>query len=310
MAPPQPARTIAARPLAAFIAACIGVALFSLMDAAMKHLALAMGAYSAMVWRNLIGAGLSGAVWFASRAPWPERTVMRLHIWRGVVVSAMGWLFFWSITVLPLAEAIALTFIAPLIALYLAAILLGERVGRAAIFASLLGLAGVAVILWGRFGDGLPQHDARAIWGVAAAFGSAMLFAYNLILARQQAQAAGPAEIAFFQTLTVIFCLGLFAPWWLTPATPALWPMLGLAALLAVTSLFIMSWAYARAEAQILIPVEYSAFVWAALCGWIFFAETLHPPLLVGTTLIITGCIIAARSSARPQVGQVEELYV
>ncbi|MCC7395002.1 MAG: DMT family transporter [Sphingomonadaceae bacterium] len=295
--------------LAAFIAACIGVALFSLMDAAMKHLALALGAYSAMLWRNLIGAVLSGALWFGSGGVWPKGAVLRLHIWRGVVVSAMGWLFFWSITVLPLAEAIALTFIAPLIALYLAALLLGERVGRAAIFASLLGLAGVAVILWGRFADGLPHHGDRAIWGVAAAFGSAMLFAYNLILARQQAQAAAPAEIAFFQTLTVIFCLGLFAPWWLVAAPAALWPMLGLAALLAVTSLFIMSWAYARAEAQILIPVEYSAFVWAALCGWIFFAEALHPPLLIGTALIITGCIIAARASARPQVGQVEELY-
>ena len=302
-----PASPAATRPLAAFCAACAGVALFSLMDAGMKGLALALGAYGALFWRNVAGTLLSGGVWLASGRPMPARAVLRLHLWRGAVVAAMAILFFWSITVLPLAEAIALSFIAPIIALFLAALLLGERITRSTIFASLLGLAGVGIIMAARIGS--DAHDSGALWGVAAVLGSAVLFAYNLVLARQQAQLAGPAEISFFQTATVLACLTPFAPWFLALPAPDAVPMIVAVSSLAVASLFIMAWAYARAEAQVLIPVEYTAFVWAALCGWYFFGEALTWPVIGGTVLIVTGCLIAARASARPQGGQVEEIF-
>lgn len=289
--------------LAAFLAACAGVMLFSFMDAAMKGLGLALGAYNALLWRNLAGLGISGAAYAFQPTGWPTRAAMRLHIWRGMVVAVMALLFFWSITVLPLAEAIALSFIAPLIALYLAAVMLGERIGREAIIASVLGIIGVAVIMTGRMGG--EAHGDKAWLGVAAVLASAVLFAYNLILARQQAQIARPGEIAFFQTLTVLGCLSLGAPWLAVVPAAEHWPMIAGAALLAVTSLYLLSWAYARAEAQVLVPVEYSAFVWAALCGWVFFAEPLTWPVIAGTVLIVTGCLIAAR--AKPQPMQVEE---
>lgn len=289
--------------LAAFLAACAGVMLFSFMDAAMKGLGLALGAYNAMLWRSMAGLGISGAAYALQPTGWPTRAAMRLHIWRGMVVAVMALLFFWSITVLPLAEAIALSFIAPLIALYLAAVMLGERIGREAIIASVLGIIGVAVIMTGRMGG--EAHGDKAWLGVAAVLTSAVLFAYNLILARQQAQIARPGEIAFFQTLTVLGCLALGAPWLAVVPAAEHWPMIAGAAVLAVSSLYLLSWAYARAEAQILVPVEYTAFVWAALCGWVFFAEPLTWPVIAGTVLIVTGCLIAAR--AKPQPMQVEE---
>ncbi len=300
------ARMTAARTstLAAFLVACGGVALFSLMDAAMKELALALGAYNALLWRNIAGVGLSGAAYAVMRRGWPTAAVLRLHIWRGVIVAAMALLFFWSLTVLPLAEAIALSFIAPLIALYLAAVMLGETIGKPAVVASLLGIAGVVIIMAGRFGDGVYTKDA--VLGVLAVFASAIIFAYNLILARRQAQLAEPAEIAFFQTLTVLITLSLAAPWLAVLPDAAQWPLLIGTAALAVSSLHLLSWAYARAEAQVLIPVEYTAFVWAAICGWIFFDEALTWPVLGGTVLIVSGCLIAAR--ARPQPMQVEEV--
>jgi len=136
----------------AFGIACCGVALFSVMDAAMKGLALALGAYNALIWRNIIGTALSGAYYVARRPQPPAWAIVRLHIWRGTVVAAMAILFFWSVTLLPLAEAIALSFIAPIIALFLAALLLGERISRHAITASVLGFCGVAVIMAGRIG--------------------------------------------------------------------------------------------------------------------------------------------------------------
>lgn len=303
-APPSAPRTT---PFTAFLVACGGVALFSLMDAAMKGLALGLGAYNALLWRHLAGLLIGGLLFFGSRAPMPGRAALIIHVKRGVIVAAMAMLFFWSLIYLPLAEAIALSFIAPLIALYLASVLLGEQIGRAAIAASLLGLAGVGVIMAGRLGGG-GSHGAMALWAVLAVLGSAVLFAYNLILARQQAQIAKPIEITFFQSLTVCATLGLFAPWFLVVPAPAYAPLIIAAGALAVLSILLLSWAYARAEAQVLIPVEYTAFVWAAICGWVFFGEPLRWPTIAGTLLIVTGCLIAARSKPAQPL-QVEEAF-
>jgi S-adenosylmethionine uptake transporter len=63
-----------------------------------------------------------------------------------------------------------------------------------------------------------------------------------------------------------------------------------------------MSWAYARAEAQYLIPTEYSAFVWAIILGWVFFHEQLTWTTFAGAALIIAGCLIASR--ARPKLAE------
>jgi len=287
-----------------FLAAWAGVAVFSMMDAAMKSLTIALGTYNAVLWRNLVGSAIGGGAFVLGKSAWPTRPAMRLHLERGVVIAFMALLFFYGLARIPMAEAIALTFIAPLIALYLAALLLGETIGRAAILASLLGIAGVGIIVWGKFGGGDYAPDAPL--GVAALFGSSLLFACNLILARRQAQIARPVEIAFFQSLIVAACLALAAPWLAVLPPPAQLPLVALAAAFAFVSLLLLSWAYARAEAQVLIPVEYTAFVWAALLGWWFFGEPLTLDVLVGTVLIVAGSLIAARARPTP-VPQVEQ---
>ncbi|WP_349023474.1 DMT family transporter [Sphingorhabdus sp.] len=279
-------------PAIAFAVAAAGIGTFSLMDAAMKDLSISVGAYNAVLWRNLVGTLIAGILFVATGQGWPARSNLRLHLWRSFIVAGMAVSFFWALAVLPLAEAIGLSFIAPVIALYLAAILLGEKIGREAILASVAGLAGVGVILYGKFSG---HYSSDALWGALAVLFSAVLFAYNLILARQQAQAAGPIEIAFFQNLLTASVLALAAPWFLAPLVIAKVPMLLTAASLAIFSLLLMSWAYARAEAQILIPVEYTAFVWAVLFGWVFFAEPVTLTTLIGTALIVGGSLIAAR---------------
>jgi S-adenosylmethionine uptake transporter len=283
-------------PAFAFGVAAAGIGFFSLMDAAMKILSLNIGAYNAVLWRNYIGAALAGILFLAQRHPWPTRTNLQLHLKRSVVVAIMAVSFFWSIARLPLAEAIGLSFVAPVIALYLAAILLDEKIGKEAMIASGAGLAGVAVILFGKFSG---DYSDDALWGVLAVLFSAVVFAYNLVLARQQAQAAGAVEITFFQNLLTAAVLTLFAPWFLAPVTAPWLPLLTGSAVLAIISLLLLSWAYARAEAQILIPVEYTGFVWAVLFGWLFFAEPATPTTLIGTALIVAGSLVAAR--AKPQ---------
>src|SRR5215470_8808861 len=172
-------------PAVAFSVACVGIAIFCLMDALMKGLGLAIGAYSALFWRMSAGLILSAAGFAASRPRWPSIALLRLHVGRGIIVSGMGYLWFYGITLVPLAEAVAISFIAPLIALFLAAIFLGERVGPRAIGATLLGLAGVAVILAGKFGQ---DYAPRALIGATAILSSAVLYAVNLVLQRHQAQ--------------------------------------------------------------------------------------------------------------------------
>jgi S-adenosylmethionine uptake transporter len=290
------------RPFIPFMVAAAGIATFSLMDAAMKDLALSLGAYNAVMWRNCFGAFFMGLLFVGTRQKWPPVHILKMHLWRSIIVSVMAVSFFWSLTQLPLAEAIGLSFIAPVIALYLAAVMLGETIGRSAIWASLAGLGGVVIIMAGRLSG---HYTSGHLWGAAAVLFSAVVFAYNLILARRQAQVAGPIEIAFFQNLFVAATLGLVAPWFLQPIGMSDAPMIGGAAALAIISLLLLSWAYARAEAQILIPVEYTAFVWAAFFGWLFFAEPVTYSVLLGTALIVAGSLIAARAKPEP-VSQVE----
>ena len=114
--------------LIAFIVGMAGIATFSAMDAVMKSLVLALGTYVTLFWRSLAGAAMAGAL-FSRNPRWPERATMRLHLARGILGSGMAVLFFWGLARVPLAQAIALAFIAPLIAVYLAAAFLKEDVG-------------------------------------------------------------------------------------------------------------------------------------------------------------------------------------
>jgi S-adenosylmethionine uptake transporter len=274
--------------------AALAIALFSTMDALMKGLALDLGAYNALVWRTLAGALLGGLVFLLRRKSWPAAPVLRVHLARGILSSVMAILFFWGLARVPMAQAIALAFIAPLIALYLAALFLKEKIERRAILASLLGFAGVIVIL---SGQGRAELGADALAGSLAILGSACLYAGNIVLMRHQAQMAGPVEVAFFISAIMSGCFLLAAPFLAVAPGPAHWPAILAAALLAFVSLMLFAWAYARAEAQHLAPVEYSGFVWAALFGWLFFAEPVRPFTVAGAVMIVIACLTAARST-------------
>jgi S-adenosylmethionine uptake transporter len=206
-----------------------------------------------------------------------------------MAVSAIG--YFFGLTRLPMAEGIALSFISPLVALYCSAVLLGERIGVRTILASLLGVAGVGVLIAGRLTGAVDQ---RAVVGALAILGAAAIYGYGLTLLRRQAQAAGPAEVAFFQNGATFLWLLPLAPWFVSVPDATHWPMLVLGAVLAQTSVMLLAWAYARAEAKTLIPVEYTAFVWSAIFGALMFGEALTIVVLAGAALIVAGCLIAA----------------
>jgi S-adenosylmethionine uptake transporter len=246
---------------------------------------------------------LTALLYAGAGAPRPSRAALGFHLIRGFVASFMAVAFFWGLARMPLAEAIALAFVAPIIALFLAALLLGETIGAAAIIASTLGFGGVLLIVWGQEG----ADGGRDLLGVAAVLGSAVLYAYNIVLMRQQALVAKPVEITFYQHLIVSLLLGAVAPFFAILPSSADIPGIVASAALGTCSLLLLAWAYARAQAQHLAPVEYSALVWAALLGYFFFDEALRLTTIFGAILIVGGCLIAARA-ARPQVSQASQV--
>jgi S-adenosylmethionine uptake transporter len=77
-------------PAIAFAVAAAGVGTFSLMDAAMKDLSLSVGAYNAVLWRNLAGTLIAGMLFVATGQGWPARDNLRLHLWRSIIVAWMA----------------------------------------------------------------------------------------------------------------------------------------------------------------------------------------------------------------------------
>ncbi len=281
-------------PVPAYAAAVVGIALFSIMDMVMKGLTLAIGTYPTLFWRSLVGILLASLPYLATRKTWPGRTAIRLHLLRGTMMVPMAILFFWGLARVPMAQAVALTFIAPLIALGLAALILKEPIGARTVTGSIAAFVGVVIIF---VGQAQADLGPAALVGSFALLGSAVIYAFNIIVMRRQAQNAGSAEIAFFQNLVIGSWLVLGLPLMGAPPVPAgHWDELVLAAVLATGSLMLLGWSYARAGAAYLSTTEYTAFLWAMLLGWLRFGEKVSPFTLLGAALIVAGCLVAART--------------
>ena len=280
-------------PVRAFAAALGAVAVLSIMDAAMKHLVIVIGIVAVSTWRSLLNLAISAALYLPRGLRWPTARTLRIHVARGVIVMVMAALFFWGIGRVPLAQAISLTFIAPLIALLLAALFLDEEIGPRSIFGSLLAFGGVIVIV---FGQARMQVGHDVLLGTAAILGSALCYAVNIVLMRHQALAAKPLEINFFQSLTVMALWLVVLPIAGHLSWPGReWVWIVLAAALSTSGTLLFAWAYARGPASYLAVTEYSGFLWASALGWLVFREPVSLYTLAGAVLIVGGCLIAAR---------------
>jgi S-adenosylmethionine uptake transporter len=280
-------------PIQAFIAALGAVAVLSIMDAVMKHLVLAIGIIAVSIWRAVANLVISGGLYLPRRLPWPSRKILRIHVTRSVVVTVMAVLFFWGIGRVPLAQAIALTFIAPLIAMVLSPLLLKETLSGRSIAGAVAAFVGVIIIV---LGQARAEVRPDVLLGIAAILGSALCYSVNILMMRWQALAAKPLEINFFQSLVVML---LWIAAMGVAGIPA-WPhgqigWIALASILSTAGSLLFAWAYARGEAAYLAVTEYSAFLWASALGWLIFQERVSFYTLAGAVLIVGGCLIAAR---------------
>jgi S-adenosylmethionine uptake transporter len=284
---------VAQHPVQAFLAALGAVAVLSIMDAVMKHLVLAIGIIAVSMWRAIVNMAISGALYLPGKRIWPSRSTLKIHVARGILVAVLAFLFFWGIGRVPLAQAIALTFIGPLIALLLAAFFLREKIGPRSIAGSVAAFAGVLVIM---FGQAHAKVGPEVLLGTAAILCSALCYAVNIVMMRQQALVAQPLEINFFQSLTVLAVWLFVMPVAGLPMLPGeQWIWIGVASTLSTAGTLLYGWGYARGPASYLAVTEYSGFLWACACGWIVFHERVSVFTLGGAVLIVGGCLVAAR---------------
>ena len=211
------------------------------------------------------------------------------HVLRGLVgVSSMS-LGFFALTRLPLPEATAIGYAAPLIIVILSAVLLRERVHVFRWTAVLVGLLGVIIILWPRltvFSGGAPLGDAEAVGALAAIFG-AVLTAFAMMQVRTlvQTERTEAIVIYFFISASVLSLLTLPFGWvWPTPQQLAL--LVGAGVFGGVGQLLLTS-CYRYADMSVIAPFEYVSLILTIVIGYLIFSDVPTLPMLAGAVIIV-----------------------
>ncbi len=278
------------------------IAAGSMMDATIKHLVETNHVLLVVFGRYLFGTLFSLGIWWRAGRPTITQEMWRAHGLRGFVIAVCAATFFWALSVLPLAEAVTLSFIYPLLAPFVARVVLGERLRASSVICAVVGFAGVIVAMQGAPSDvESPRHDL----GVAAVLTSAFFFSIAMVLLRERAQKDGAAIVGLMTSFVPGVILFLPTLFFATPPNPGGWPFFFLMGALAAVFMYLMAQAYARAEAQQLAPIHYTELLWASLIGYLVFQETPRVEIYLGAGLIIAACLYAAyeerRAALRPK---------
>jgi S-adenosylmethionine uptake transporter len=207
--------------------------------------------------------------------------------------------YFHALTVLPLAQAVAISYLAPIFVSLLAVFVLRERPSRGIWFALAMGLAGVLVSLWPelrayRAEDAGAQGSARLV-GIASAALAALAFSGVMVLARLQAQRDSLWTILLVQNLLPCALLAWPAAAFWRPLDAAdLLPVVWIGAC-ATVGLLALTYAFTHMEASRVAPLEYTSFVWAALLGYTLFGEVPSTATALSAALIVGGCLLLLR---------------
>lgn len=202
-------------------------------------------------------------------------------------------LFFYAIATIPLADATALAYAAPIFIVLLSIPLLGETIGYRRWFAILAGFAGVVLIVQP---SALLSGEGLGI-GYLAGIGSAFFGAVVSVFLRRMAPTERTSTIAIFYNSTgaVVFCVWVFATGWVMPTINDLF-LLILLGVLAGPQQYLLTASYRYAEASLLAPFDYISMIIAALVGYVFWAEIPALTTWAGCAVIAgSGIFVAYR---------------
>jgi drug/metabolite transporter (DMT)-like permease len=279
--------------LHAVLLAALGEGVLTLMDALIKGATARLSTVEIAFLRFAAGSiwaiGLAAIV----RPGWPSKETLAANGLRAVIVVATATLFFYALSKLPLADAIALAFIGPIFIALLGALILRERLDARILVGLAFGFVGMVVIV----GHGLDiaRYSYDSWLGAGAVLLSAFLYATSIVLLRARAlrdplvtivliQNVGPALIL----LPVMLVLGR----WPDKADALLFAGIGL---LGVAGHMSLAFAFSRAEAARLAPVTYTTLVWAMLFGWLLLGDVPGATTLVGAMVIVLGSFVVRK---------------
>lgn len=203
-----------------------------------------------------------------------------LQICRGALAAGSATLFVFAVSYVPLADAVAVTFIAPFLVTIMGALILKEPVGIRRWVAVAIGFVGTLIVI--RPGMGVI-HPAAFLIVIAAG-----LFASRQILSRFLSSSDRTITTISYTALAGSFFLTLPLPFvWQTPTSTTEWVLLVSIAVLAACAECLVIKSLEIAQAVALAPVHYSLMVWGTLYGYLIFSQLPDIWTWVGTSIII-----------------------
>ncbi len=200
---------------------CLGVLFLALGDAVSKWLGAVHSPIQIIFFRTLVSLPLIALLAYFGGGLRKLRTKRPgVHLLRGLIYTATMVCFVWGLTLLPLAEATAIAFVAPLFVTLLSVPLLGERIDPPVLVASLVGFVGVLIVV-------RPGGDAFQL-GAMILLAAAVFYALMMVTARRYGANEHLWAMVFYMTAVPLVLTGLSLPWvWQTPHP---WHWLGFAA--------------------------------------------------------------------------------
>lgn len=255
---------------------------FTLMDVLIKHLGGSYPVVQMLFFRTVLAMlPLSLIIWQAGGLKILKTERLPVHLLRaGFGMTAM-YCVFSAITLMPLADATAIIFAAPLFLTALSVPLLGEAVGPRRWAAVTVGFVGILVIL----DPGEGMFTTGAFFAVA----SALFMALAMIVVRKLGATEHAACISFYFTCCgiVVSTIGLVASGsWITPNLQD-FGLLCMIGILGGIAQFIMTQGFRLAEAAVISPLKYTQMIWAALLAYLIWDEAPDTRLWIGAAIVI-----------------------
>jgi drug/metabolite transporter (DMT)-like permease len=272
----------------------LAVFLFPMKDAIAK---MTGGYYSAIVimWTQMVFTSLFYVpvitVKYGPGILLPPRLL--LQILRSIsLISGIG-MFYWAISLVPLAEATAISFVAPLVTTAISPFMLGEKVGLRRWLAVMVGFIGVLIVLRPEFsGDRL---------GYMIAFGAGLAIGFFYLFNRLLADAAPPiANLTYSSVIGAILLTPLIFSVWVPPRPEDIYLIIGFVAFAAMGQTCLFN-AFIYGEASIIAPIGFSQIVGATLFGYLFFGDFPDAVSIVGILIVIASGVYIAIRETRPK---------
>ncbi len=211
---------------------------------------------------------------------------LKLHLVRAAFSFSSISCFYYALTIIPLAKATAIGFVAPILGSVLAVVLLKEASRTVHWIALVMGLVGMLFVLR----PGFAELDTGTLFMLA----SAGFFSVNLVVIKVLARSDSAIAItAFISAMVVPLSLPMAIPVWVWPDP---WEMilLTIMGLLNGASLIAFTQAMKEAATPIIMPLDFLRLIWMAAFGYLFFAEIPDSFTLIGGVIIFVGASMVA----------------